>query len=155
MIVGTGHDHTVDWWTMGVLLYELLVGITPFFHRNNHRMQYLIQECPVAFPDKTRLGFDVSPVAKDLIKRLLDKDKTKRLGAKDDVTEVLAHPFFSGLDIDKLLRKELVPPYKPEIGDDLKFFDKKLLDLENIGESVIDKKRVKLIQDNQHIFNKF
>lgn len=42
MIIGNGHDHTVDWWTLGVLLYELLVGITPFFHRNNHRMQYLI-----------------------------------------------------------------------------------------------------------------
>ena len=42
MIIGNGHDHTVDWWTLGILLYELLVGITPFFHRNNHRMQYLI-----------------------------------------------------------------------------------------------------------------
>jgi serine/threonine protein kinase len=42
MIIGNGHDHTVDWWTLGILLFELLVGITPFFHRNNHRMQYLI-----------------------------------------------------------------------------------------------------------------
>lgn len=81
MIIGNGHDHTVDWWTLGILLFELLVGITPFFHRNNHRMQYLIQECPVTFPDKQRLGFEVSPVAKDLIKRLLEKDKKKRLGA--------------------------------------------------------------------------
>jgi serum/glucocorticoid-regulated kinase 2 len=155
MIIGSGHDNTVDWWTLGVLLYELLVGITPFFHRNNHRMQFLIQECPVTFPDKARIGFEVSPVAKDLIRRLLDKDKTKRLGAKDDMTEVLAHPFFQGLDIEKLIKKELVPPYKPEVGDDFKYFDKKLTDLENIGESVIDKSRVKLIQQNQHIFNKF
>ena len=51
MIIGSGHDHTVDWWTVGILLYELIVGITPFFHRNQHRMQYLIQECPVTFPD--------------------------------------------------------------------------------------------------------
>jgi len=152
MIVGTGHDHTVDWWTVGILLFELLVGITPFFHRNNHRMQYLITECPVTFPDKARLGFEVSPVARDLIKRLLEKDKTKRLGATEDVKEVLAHPFFNGLDVEKLLRKELVPTYKPEIKDDLKFFDQKLTQLEDIQESVIDKSRVKLIQQNQDIF---
>lgn len=67
MILGIGHDHTVDWWTLGILLYELLVGITPFFHRNNHRMQYLIQEAPVSFPDKSKFGFEVSPAGMDLI----------------------------------------------------------------------------------------
>ena len=155
MIIGNGHDHTVDWWTLGVLLYELLVGITPFFHRNNHRMQYLIQECPVTFPDKDRLGFEVSDVAKDIISKLLDKDKSKRLGAKDDVTEILAHPFFAGLNIEALLAKKIDPPYKPEIGDDLNFFDKKLTGMQNIQESVLDKSRIKLIKDNQHIFKEF
>ena len=48
----------------------------------------------MTFPDKARLGFEVSPIAKDLIKKLLEKDKTKRLGAKDDVVEILQHPFF-------------------------------------------------------------
>lgn len=86
-------------------------------------MQYLITECPVTFPDKARLGFEVSPIARDLIKKLLEKDKTKRLGAAEDVKEVLAHPFFNGLDIEKLIRKEIEPPYKPVISDDLKFFD--------------------------------
>lgn len=132
MIIGTGHDHTVDWWTLGILLYELIVGITPFFHRNNHRMQYLIKECPVTFPDKARLGFEVSTHAKDLIKKLLDKDKTKRLGAVGDVTEILQHPFFEGLDIEKLKKKELIPPYRPVISDDLKFFDKNLTSMDNI-----------------------
>jgi serum/glucocorticoid-regulated kinase 2 len=63
MIIGSGHDHTVDWWTLGILLFELIVGITPFFHRNHERMQYLIQECPVVFPDKKRMGIEVSPEA--------------------------------------------------------------------------------------------
>ena len=102
MIIGSGHDNTVDWWTLGILLYELMIGITPFFHRNLNRMQYLIQECPVTFPDKSKMGIDLSPVARDFILRLLDKDKAKRLGAQGDVAEVLAHPFFSGLDIEKL-----------------------------------------------------
>ena len=119
MIIGSGHDQTVDWWTLGILLYELLVGITPFFHRNNHRMQYLIQETPVSFPDKAKFGFEVSMAGIDVINKLLCKDKTQRLGAKGDVDEILSHPFFSDLDITKLLKKEVPPPYKPEIGDDL------------------------------------
>ena len=72
------------------------------------------------------MGFEVSPVARDLINKLLEKDKIKRLGAKGDVDEILSHSFFAGLNIEKLKAKELVPPYKPEIKDDLKFFDTKL-----------------------------
>jgi serum/glucocorticoid-regulated kinase 2 len=155
MIIGNGHDHTVDWWTVGILLYELIVGITPFFHRNQHRMQYLIQECPVAFPDSSKFGIEVSPVARDIIKQLLEKDKTKRLGAAGDMTEILQHPFFASLNIEKLLKKELVPPYKPVINDDLKFFDSSLTGMKNIQESVIDKSRQKFILENQHVFQKF
>lgn len=77
----------------------------------------------------------------DLIHKLLEKDKSKRLGAKGDIDEVMSHPFFASLDIPLLLKKELVPPYKPEITDDLKFFDKNLTSLQNIQESVIDKDR--------------
>ena len=72
------------------------------------------------------MGFEVSPVARDLIVKLLHKEKTERLGAKGDADEILAHPFFAGVDIAKLEAKELVPPYRPEIKDDLKFFDNKL-----------------------------
>jgi hypothetical protein len=69
------------------------------------------------------------------------------------MTEILAHPFFAGLNIEKLMKKELVPPYKPVISDDLKFFDSTLTGMTNIQESVIDKKRQNFIKQNQHIFN--
>jgi serine/threonine protein kinase len=62
-------------------------------------MQYLIQEAPVSFPDKSKFGFEVSPVAIDLIHKLLEKDKSKRLGANGDIDEVMSHPFFAPLDI--------------------------------------------------------
>jgi len=131
---------------MGILLYELLVGIPPFFHRNKHRMYFLIKESPVTFPDKAKHGIEVSPLARDLIKKLLDKNKKKRLGATGDIQEILAHPFFTSLDIEKLGRKDLVPPYKPEISDDLKYFDQKLTAKEDFAESVIDEQHKKLIQ---------
>lgn len=51
MLQGKGHDHTVDLWTLGILLYEMLVGIPPFFHKNKPQMFYLIQEADVTFPD--------------------------------------------------------------------------------------------------------
>lgn len=115
MLIGNGHDYTVDWWALGILLYEMMVGIPPFFHKNKHRMYFLIKESPVNFPDPVRHGIEVSGDAKDLIRKLLDKNKKKRLGANGDVSEILAHPFFADLDLEKLLRKEIEPPYTPKI----------------------------------------
>jgi len=42
MIVGSGHDHTLDWWALGVLIYEMIIGIPPFYHKNQHQMYQLI-----------------------------------------------------------------------------------------------------------------
>ena len=106
-----------------MLLYEMLVGIPPFFHRNKHRMYFLIKESPVSFPDPEKHGIDISLNAKDLIKKLLDKNKRKRLGAKADVAEIIEHPFFVGMDVSKMLRREMVAPYRPQISDDLRYFD--------------------------------
>lgn len=152
MLIGSGHDHSVDWWALGILLYEMLVGIPPFFHKNKHRMYFLIKESPVNFPDPVKHGIDISPDARDLIKKLLDKNKKKRLGSQGDVKEILQHPFFSSIDFEKLLNKELVPPYRPQISDDLKYFDQKLTNKEDFAESVIDENHKKLILKNQHIF---
>mgnify|MGYP001577602754 CR=1 FL=1 len=105
MLLGSGHDHTVDWWALGVLLYEMLVGIPPFFHRNKHRMYFLIKESPVNFPDPIKHGINVSANSKDIILRLLDKNRKKRLGCNGDVQEVLNHPFFATLNIEKLIAK--------------------------------------------------
>lgn len=81
MLIGNGHDYTVDWWALGVLIYEMIVGIPPFFHRNKHRMYFLIKESDVNFPDPVRHKINVSPNAQDLILKLLDKSRKTRLGA--------------------------------------------------------------------------
>ena len=68
---GSSHDKTVDLWGFGILIYEMLVGIPPFFHKNKHRMYHLIQNADVTFPDPVRHHITVSENAKDLIKKLL------------------------------------------------------------------------------------
>ena len=122
MLSGEGHDHTVDWWTLGILLYEMLVGIPPFFDKNKHQMYRSIKNSNVTYPVKERHNIDVSPVAQDLINKLLIKNKSKRLGYKNGIKEVLAHTFFNGLDINALLAKKIKPLYMPEIKD-CEYFD--------------------------------
>ena len=94
MLENTGHDHTVDWWTLGILLYEMLVGIPPFFHKNKHRMYFLIKEAKVTYPIYEKHNIYVSEVAQDLINKLLEKNRKKRIGAEGGVKEILEHPFF-------------------------------------------------------------
>ena len=50
MISGTGHDYTLDWWTLGILIYEMIVGIPPFYNSNKHKMYKLIEEGPLRWP---------------------------------------------------------------------------------------------------------
>lgn len=99
MLIGNGHDYTVDWWALGILVYEMIVGIPPFFHRNKHKMYHFIKESKVNFPDPERHKITVSEDAKDLILRLLNKDKKQRLGANGGIDEILAHKWFASLDI--------------------------------------------------------
>jgi serum/glucocorticoid-regulated kinase 2 len=122
MLWGNGHDYTVDWWALGILIYEMIVGIPPFFHKNKHKMYHFIKESKVNFPDPERHKISVSAEAQDLILRLLDKNKKSRLGA-NGIEEIMSHPWFSTIDTTKLVEKQLVPPYKPEIKEDFAYFD--------------------------------
>ena len=81
MLLGTGHDHSADWWALGVLIYEMLCGIPPFYDKNRNMMFLKIEQAKLKWPDPQQHGIGVSDVARDLISRLLIKDKTKRLGA--------------------------------------------------------------------------
>ena len=74
-----------------------------------------IKTAKVVFPDRKKYKITYSDEIMDLVTRLLEKDKSKRLGAKDDFVEVLQHPFFADLDIDQLENKELEPPFKPNV----------------------------------------
>ena len=70
MIVGSGHDHTLDWWALGILIYEMLIGIPPFYNQNKHQMNFLIQNAPIRWPDPVKHGIEVSAAAQDLITKV-------------------------------------------------------------------------------------
>lgn len=76
LLHGQGYTKAVDWWTLGVLLYEMLTGLPPFYDENTNEMYRKILAEPLHFPGPEI----VPPAARDLLTKLLDRDATKRLG---------------------------------------------------------------------------
>jgi serine/threonine protein kinase len=115
MIMQQGHDAGVDWWSLGCLVHELLLGKPPFASAQR-RPEEILQRIMV---QDLRLPPSVSPVAADFIRQLLSRDASRRLGASRDADEVKEHPFFAGVDWVALYNKETVPPITPAIADAL------------------------------------
>ncbi|KAI9741836.1 MAG: hypothetical protein M1834_000224 [Cirrosporium novae-zelandiae] len=114
LLLGHGYTKTVDWWTLGVLLYEMLTGLPPFYDENTNEMYRKILQEPLHFP-----GHEiVPPAAKDLLTRLLDRNPEKRLGA-NGASEIKAHHFFHAIDWRKLLQRKYEPAFKPSVVDAL------------------------------------
>ena len=124
MITFEGHTFMTDWWSFGILLYELLYGNTPFFNVDKNRMFDLINAGSLSFPksiclegeDKPRT-YKVSDDAKNIISKLLEKDPGTRLGRKG-LDEIKKHPFFSGINMEDLKKKKIKAHFKPNIDKD-------------------------------------
>ena len=108
LLMGQGYNKTVDWWTLGVLLYEMLTGLPPFYDENTNEMYRKILSEPLHFSDV------VPPAAKDLLTKLLNRDPKQRLGANGSA-EIKAHPFFHAIDWRKLLQRKYEPAFKPNV----------------------------------------
>ncbi|VDM61778.1 unnamed protein product, partial [Angiostrongylus costaricensis] len=115
------YGRSVDWWGVGVVMYEMMCGRLPFYSRDHQKLFELIMASELRFPSK------LSAEAKQLLTGLLVKNPTQRLGGgPDDALEVCQQPFFKSIDWEKLYRKEIEPPYKPSVQSetDTSYFDK-------------------------------
>ncbi|CAO3656582.1 unnamed protein product [Mucor fragilis] len=108
LLLGQGYTKNVDWWTLGVLLYEMLTGLPPFYHENTDEMYRKILRDPLVFPD------DMSDEASSFLTGLLTRDPNQRLGNRG-TDEIRHHPFFRSIDWTKLMRKQLQAPFKPSV----------------------------------------
>lgn len=111
VITGYGHSSAVDWWTFGILIFEMLFGYTPFKGKTQSETFSHILHKKLEFPPDV----PVSKNCKDLIKKLLVPDQKKRLGHKHGAADIKEHPFFKGINW-ALIRNEK-PPIIPEIKD--------------------------------------
>ena len=127
VILGKGHGKTVDWWSIGILLYEMLVGLPPFRSKNKNTLKKRITQ------DKLKLPKYLTSEAHSLIKALLQRDPSKRLGyGPSGFDQVKKHPFFKTINWKKLENLEIQSPFKPVVSgvDCVNNFDKEYTDQE-------------------------
>lgn len=98
----------------------------------------------------------MSADARDIIQKMLDKDRKNRLGQQNDVEDILSHPWFKGLDIQELLSKKVQAPYIPKAKDamDLQNFDAEVRK-QAIDESIVPQEKVALIKNKDEVFSAF
>lgn len=108
----SSYGNTIDWWSYGVLVYEMIQGHTPFWDKNRRQMfQNILSKEP------TFSSEHFSPTAIDFLQRLLVKNPRRRLGCgPDGAMEIMRHPWFAGVDWDALLQRRVEPPFRPQTG---------------------------------------
>ena len=138
VIIKKEYDKGVDWWSLGCLLYEFLTGCLPF-NISPNQMILRPYKTPLQFPpemDKTDI---------DLIRKLLTVDPKKRIGyGSNDANDIKNHPYFKDVDWEKYKRKEIKPPFIPQLENDvdLKYFDEEFTEQSISVEKNVPRSRV-------------
>uniref|UniRef100_A0A667WUP0 non-specific serine/threonine protein kinase n=1 Tax=Myripristis murdjan TaxID=586833 RepID=A0A667WUP0_9TELE len=114
------YGRAVDWWGLGVVMYEMMCGRLPFYNQDHERLFELILMEEIRFPR------NLAPEAKSLLAGLLKKDPKQRLGGgPNDAKEVMSHKFFISINWQDVVQKKLTPLFKPQVTSetDTRYFD--------------------------------
>ena len=120
IILNKGYGLGVDWWALGILLYEMICGVDPFADESPMKIYENILEGKIKFTS------DFDDTSKSLIKHLLDKNIRRRYGnLKNGVEDIKNHEFFKTMNWDKLLKQEIPADFIPKlkVDNELKYFD--------------------------------
>ncbi|XP_035275382.1 ribosomal protein S6 kinase alpha-1 isoform X3 [Anguilla anguilla] len=115
-----GHIHSADWWSFGVLMFEMLTGSLPFQGKDRKETMNLILKAKLGMPQF------LSTEAQSLLRALFKRNPANRLASgPDGAEEIKRHSFFSTIDWNKLFRREIKPPFRPAVArpDDTFYFD--------------------------------
>jgi serine/threonine protein kinase SCH9 len=109
-----GYTKMVDFWSLGVLTFEICCGWSPFYAEDTQQMYKNIAFGKLRFPRGA-----LSSEGRKFVKSLLNRNPKKRLGAHGDATELMAHPWYADIDWEALAKKHAVPPFKPKLHSEL------------------------------------
>ncbi|XP_077971681.1 ribosomal protein S6 kinase beta-1-like [Styela clava] len=113
VLLRSGHNQAVDWWSLGALMFDMLTGAPPFTAENRKKTIDKVLHGKLTLPRY------LTPEARDLLKKLLKRHTVSRLGAgHQDAGAVQAHSFFRHIDWNDLLLKKVEPPFTPPIKND-------------------------------------
>ena len=120
ILANQGYDSTVDWWSLGCVLYELLIGRAPYKILLGDSLNEDLYKTKILIPDY------VTKEAQDLITKLLVVNPKKRIGyGENGSNKIKQHPYFKGINWKDALNQKLKPPFIPNLNDeaDLKYFN--------------------------------
>jgi len=152
VLCNVNHNYSIDYYAVGIITYELMYGHRPYIGKNKHEVKQLIltKQAKIEIED---LPEDFSHEIADFINRLIQRKPVHRLG-KNDINEVVNHPWFNDFDWDNCSKKQLNAPYVPKSGDN---FDKNYcLQSNKIGTETMERYEKIMAKEEIHlVFKEF
>ncbi|KAF9080590.1 hypothetical protein BGX23_001926, partial [Mortierella sp. AD031] len=113
VLLRKGYFESVDWWSLGVVMFELLFGRRPFRGKSNDLLTNSILRDPLPYPENVE--DIISAPCLDVLSKLCERDISKRLGCTPEGLDAFKqHPWFQDIEWDKLATKEATPPFEPD-----------------------------------------